>query len=244
MLWDLDTQIEEHTKSILENNIEEIINTDKPLAYIIGSVDFCNATIFVESPILIPRIETEYWVWNSIRKLEPALKSFRIADICCGTGCIGIAALKQLVNARCDFYDIEERACNLTDRNCAYNNVSERAIIIHKDIMHIDFDNKKYDIIFANPPYISYDDYKLLDNSVLKWEASNALTDELDGMKYINFLLEKAYKSLEKDGFMIIELDTKNAFTIFEFANTLKIYSDVVLVNDQYNTIRALYVKK
>ncbi|MFH2109465.1 MAG: methyltransferase, partial [Patescibacteria group bacterium] len=99
----------------------------EPVAYVIGKTEFLGCTIDLSLKPLIPRPETEYWV-NQVMKgknrVLPESGSTRMVkalDLCCGSGCIGIALLKHLSNISVDFVDIDDNALKQTEINLKLN---------------------------------------------------------------------------------------------------------------------------
>ena len=58
----------------------------------------------------------------------------------------------------------------------------------------------------SNPPYISIEDYKQLEEELLQHEPKNALTDEKDGYSFYNLISEKASKILSNNGKLFFEV--------------------------------------
>jgi release factor glutamine methyltransferase len=175
-------------KSELEKLIDLHVNKNKPLQYILGSVDFIDSKILVESPILIPRSETEEWVYNLLQQFQ-YLKNekLKIVDIGTGSGCIAISLAKFFKNSEIFALDINVKALKLAQKNADLNGV--------KNIEFVESDvfsnfNKKIDLIVSNPPYISEKDYQNLDKMVKDWEDKIALMVQEEGLFIIRKIIE------------------------------------------------------
>ena len=68
----------------------------EPLAYILGEWDFYGLTFRVDKSVLIPRADTEKLCELTIQQAKPRI-SPRILDLCCGSGCIGIALIAAML---------------------------------------------------------------------------------------------------------------------------------------------------
>jgi release factor glutamine methyltransferase len=239
-----DILINDESIKILKKQIDDIVILHMPYQYILEEVVFCNTIIKISPPILIPRIETEELVFWITEKLKTQKDSFlNIVDFCSGSGCIGIALLHFFQNSHCTAFDICEKSVKIAAHNAVINKVKQRYTIHQKDIFTLK-KNKKYDIIISNPPYISIDDYRQLDLSVLQWESKQALTDQENGYRYILYLLKTSRKKLKNDGIIIIEIC--HSYADFILQETKKIYTNelVFLWIDQYNKKRAIIISK
>jgi len=81
-----------------------------------------------------------------------ATDSYRTANVLdcgCGTGILGICALK-LGAAQCTAYDIDEWSVDNTRHNAVINQVDERMTILHGDATLLDSMTEKFDIVMAN----------------------------------------------------------------------------------------------
>lgn len=166
----------------------------EPLDYIISFTNFLGVKIDLSKKPLIPRPETEYWVLEALKEVKG-----RVLDIFSGSGCIGLAVLKN-TNCKVIFADkrIEQIKINLK-----INNLKER--IIKSDV----FSNikGKFDYILANPPYIPFHNKKLVQKSVLKYEPKDALFAKDNGLYFIKKLLFQGKNHLNKGGKIVIEFD-------------------------------------
>ena len=196
----------------------ERLKTGEPADYIIGFVDFLDCRIDLSKHPLIPRIETEFWVDKIIEEIKQARsrRGLRILDIFAGSGCIGIAILKNIKNSDIVFADSEKNSLEQIKINLKLNNFNKKHIsnsselengvkVIKSNV----FENikGKFDCIFANPPYIPLKRRHKVQKSVLKYEPREALFGGEDGLFYIRKFLASAKNFLNDNGKIYIEFD-------------------------------------
>ena len=164
----------------VKDKIKRIVSHE-PIQYILGEVEFYNLKFKVNNNVLIPRPETEELV-DLIVKENQSKNQLNILDIGCGSGCIGISLAKNLPNSKVFAIDISEGAIETSKVNAVINGVENIEFFILDILMKIP--KTKFDVIVSNPPYISKDEFHLLDNNVKEYEPRVALTDEGDGLMF------------------------------------------------------------
>ena len=173
---------------------------------------FLNCKINLSRKVLEPRIETEFWVEKAIRNIErQATKNKRqeVLDIFAGSGCIGIAVFKNAKNAVVDFVDISKDSIEQIKINLKLNKISKIRYRIYKSNLFESLKGRKYDIIFANPPYVALDRIKEVQKEVLQKEPPAALFGGNNGMFWIKKFLKEAGKHLKENGVIYMEFDPK-----------------------------------
>ena len=76
----------------------------EPLAYIRGHTEFYGCSILVTRAVLIPRQETEILVDKIVGILEKEGTTGKsLWDVCCGSGCLGIALKKRFPGLQVTF---------------------------------------------------------------------------------------------------------------------------------------------
>ena len=208
------------------------IEDGEPVDYVIGLSTLLGCRIDLSLRPLIPRTETEYWVEKAITVIQNSFgvdAELRFLDVFAGSGCIGIALLKQFPNAYVDFADIDDSALKQIQKNLELNSIDPSRYAIYKSDVFADIPvDKKYDAIFANPPYISKASKEKMTDSVLEYEPHQALFSGEDGLDLIRtmfktirpFLSDTSYVFLEHDDEQVsaIESILKSAqFTAYEF---------------------------
>jgi release factor glutamine methyltransferase len=144
-----------------------------PIAYITGSVNFFRKDFFVNQDVLIPRPETEEIISQTL-KLN--LKNIsRIADIGCGSGCIGISLALELPDKKVDLYDLDQKALDVAKINCSRYNL--KLNLTKSNLLAKLEDN--YDLIVCNLPYVPID---LNVSSEVSYEPKTAVFSGKDGM--------------------------------------------------------------
>lgn len=191
-----------HYKSLLQQRLDH-----KPLQYIIGETEFMGLSLLVNENVLIPRPETEQLVEKAIKLLENSSSApLKVLDVGTGSGNIAIALAKFLPSVEVTAIDVSEAAINLAKENADKNGVSDKINFLVFDLNSDGFPDEMYDMVISNPPYISKLEMKTLQDEVKNWEPEVALTDQSDGFKLIEQVINKATKSIHKGGHILIEI--------------------------------------
>lgn len=181
------------------------LKKEKPLQQIIGYTDFLDVRIDVNEHVLIPRVETEEIVQRVINE-NKGRKNLKIADICCGSGCIAIALKKAFPDANIYAYDISEEALKKSKENAEKN--KEKINFFKENILESKEKNQEFDIIVSNPPYVRESEKAFMRNNVLLYEPSLALfvSDE-NPLIFYEHLLKFSNQNLAKNGKIYMEIN-------------------------------------
>ncbi|MFQ5356154.1 MAG: peptide chain release factor N(5)-glutamine methyltransferase [Mariprofundaceae bacterium] len=175
----------------------------EPVAYIIGEKEFWSLPFFVNSDVLIPRPETEHLVEATLANFTNKDEKFNFCDLGTGSGCIAISLACEYPHAHITATDISSNALKVARANARRHGVIDRIDFRQGDMLTV-MEDECFDAILTNPPYISIDEYLKLETE-LYFEPRQALTDEEDGLKYLNTLLDQAPIWLGPEGILIME---------------------------------------
>jgi release factor glutamine methyltransferase len=174
------------------------LERDEPLQYILGEVVFLDLAIFVRSPLLIPRPETEAWVADLIQYCrDHGIKPQRILDIGTGTGCIALALAHEFSAAAVIATDINEEALKLVGENAQRNSISNVTCIL-SDVYDAISAYDTFDLIVSNPPYVCEEDWLTLSPAVTCWEDKNAIIAADAGLALIKKIIGQSHCFLSK----------------------------------------------
>jgi len=175
--------------------VNDRVQHHKPLQYILGTQPFADLDIVTHPPTLIPRWETEEWVYRLLGYVKQQRldgQRLRILDLCTGSGCIALALARNLQPNSADIsaVDVSESALELSRLNAKilapqlYNPVTiSRMDVLKANSFSVD-DNHPFDLIVSNPPYVTHAEYADLTPDVKVWEDRGALVAENDGMAF------------------------------------------------------------
>lgn len=181
------------------------LKKEKPLQQIIGYTDFLDVRIDVNEHVLIPRVETEEIVQRVINE-NKGRKNLKIADICCGSGCIAIALKRAFPDANLYAYDISEEALKKSKENAEKN--KEKIIFFKENILESKEKNQEFDIIVSNPPYVRESEKAFMRNNVLLYEPALALfVSDKEPLIFYEQLLKFSNQNLAKNGKIYMEIN-------------------------------------
>ena len=179
---------------LFSSQFERFLNGE-PIQYILGETEFLGLDFYVDNRVLIPRQETEEVVTQAYSR---ALQVFgdhviNVADICCGSGVMGITIAKRLKVRYLFMSDISKDAIEVAKKNAARNDVVAN-FFVGDACEELVKAGAKVDLLVANPPYIL--NKNEVDKSVLKYEPHLALfaDEELSVYKKIFQALPKLKK--------------------------------------------------
>lgn len=181
----------------------ERLKLGEPLDYVIGWKDFLGCRVDLSYHPLIPREETEFWVGEVIKGLNVGgltSKSPEVLDLFAGSGCIGLAILRNLKSCKVTFAEKDEKICEQIRKNLKLNKLKGK--VVKTDVFSSV--KGKFDYIFANPPYIPTSK-SLVQKSVKNWEPKLALYSGNDGLILIKRFLKEAKDHLKPQGKIYLE---------------------------------------
>lgn len=199
---------EEEYKALLSRRLEHY-----PLQYLLGYAHFMDYTFFVSEDVLIPRNDTEILVEcaDEIIKRETAAgteaeslsaEKYRVIDLCCGTGCIGISLKLYHGAIELSLADISEKALAVAKRNLEKYNL--RAELICGDLFC--GISRKADMIISNPPYIESRVIGTLMPEVREYEPMMALDGGENGLDFYEKITAQAPDHLRTGGWLLFEI--------------------------------------
>ena len=185
------------------NKMIERRKKGEPLQYILGETEFMSLDFFVREGVLIPRSDTEILVETVIDKIGD--KKTTVADICTGSGCIGISIAHYKKNTDIELFDISDIALETAEKNIKRNNVSDRVKLYKMDILN-EYPKKKYDVVVSNPPYIEKAVIETLQTEVKLYEPRIGLHGCEVGLVFYRRRTKTAHIFLKKGGLLAFEI--------------------------------------
>ncbi|MBS4168780.1 peptide chain release factor N(5)-glutamine methyltransferase [Parachlamydia sp. AcF125] len=169
----------------------------EPLQYIRGLVEFYGCSLKVSPAVLIPRQETEILADLAAKNLsQQDLSGKTLWDVCCGSGCLGIALKKKFPQLRVILADISDKALHVAKENSTLNKVDVEFVL--GDLLE-PFRGSQVDFLVCNPPYIPESDWEALEEEV-KHEPKEALLGGVDGLQFYRRLMADLPSFLKPSG--------------------------------------------
>ena len=168
----------------------------------IGEAWFSNWPFYVDERVIVPRSPFAELIQNRFASLimaEPA----SILDLCCGSGCIGLAAALQFPASSVVLSDLSAEALEVAAINVARHALSERVTQNASDLFRQL--NGRFDLILSNPPYVGTTEYQDLP-AEFKQEPAMALLSEQEGLAIPVRILQEAAEYLNDKGLLVLEL--------------------------------------
>lgn len=223
--WQYFVNIEKLTKGI-------------PLQHITHRQEFMKMDFFVDENVLIPRPDTEILV-EEVIKIAQKYDSPRILDLCTGSGAIAISLKKFVPNADITAVDISEKALEIAQKNAEK---LEAKINFVKSNLFDKLDNKKFDIIVSNPPYIRKDEIKKLSEEVQK-EPKIALDGGEDGLDFYRIIAEQAINYLKTGSFLCFEIGYNQKNDVIKIIEDEQNYKNTYCKKDLYGNDRIIITR-
>lgn len=169
----------------------------EPVAYIVGTRGFRNVLLAVGPDVLIPRPETELLVEWVVADAPP---SSRVLDWGTGSGAIAIAIAGERPDLSVVGIDRSQEALDVARANDAENRVEW-----HLSDGFLGMDDRVFDVVVANPPYVARDEFDSLAPEV-RYEPHGALVAGETGLETFETLIPEAARHLVDAGLLLVEI--------------------------------------
>ncbi|KEI00320.1 peptide chain release factor N(5)-glutamine methyltransferase [Clostridium botulinum] len=177
-----------------------------PVKYILGECEFMGLNFNVKKGVLIPRADTEILVEEVIKEIKKNGYN-NVCDVCCGSGAIGVSIGKYIEKTRVDCYDISDIAIEVTKSNINKLELNDKVYVYKSDLLdETKRQNKMYDVIVSNPPYIKEDVIPTLMKDVKEYEPYIALCGGKDGLYFYNKITTDSVGFLNRGGLLAFEI--------------------------------------
>ncbi|WP_346837003.1 50S ribosomal protein L3 N(5)-glutamine methyltransferase [Microbulbifer sp. SAOS-129_SWC] len=183
--------------------LERRVNERLPAPYLTHEAHFCGLDFYVDERVLVPRSPIGELIRNGFQpwlKVEP----LAILDLCCGSGCIGIACAEAFPEARVDLADIDDGAIEVAQININRHHLNEEVRAVQSDLFS-GLDGFSYELIVCNPPYVDARDLAEMPEEY-RAEPGIALGSGDDGLDFTRRLLREAAHHLQPDGLLVCEV--------------------------------------
>lgn len=200
-----DARITSAERSKLSKLLEQRISSHIPTAYLVKEAWLQGLKFFVDERVLVPRsfiaelLNDDLSPWIEYPELVESA-----ADICSGSGCLGIMLASAFPNAAIDVVDISNDALDVANINIANYGLQDQITAIKSD-MFTALKGRKYDVIISNPPYVDAPSMEELP-SEYRNEPQIALGSGNDGLDHTHTLLREAGHYLNENGILIVEI--------------------------------------
>jgi release factor glutamine methyltransferase len=210
ILADKDMVLSPEQSEEADQIIERLTNYE-PIHYVLGETEFFNLKFKVNPDVLIPRPETEElveWVSDDLKFVESssdsAEQNMKILDIGTGCGCIPVALKKHHPKAQISAMDVSAEALVVAKENGVLNQTDVG--FFQDDILNPKADERKWNFIVSNPPYIPLDEKVDIDKQVKSYEPHVALFSPTEEpLLFYHSIAKYALQHLEPDGKIYLE---------------------------------------
>jgi len=176
----------------------------EPLQYILGWEAFYESSFEVGPGCLIPRRETEHLVEEILRHFSNT--SLKVAELGTGSGNIGISILLKRPSWLWETFEINPESAVWARRNqTKLLPRSAKYQIIEGDFFDEVAQDTSYDLLVANPPYLTEEEMNQLPKE-LRWEPSLALHGGKRGEEVLFKLIDEAPTLLKPGGILLSEI--------------------------------------
>jgi release factor glutamine methyltransferase len=179
----------------------------EPVAYICGQQEFWSLLFEVSPAVLIPRPETELLVERALEHIGTE-QPMDVADLGTGSGAIAISIAHERPKVKVTAIDISADALMIATRNTARLQIAN--VTFMQSSWFAALNDRKFDVIVSNPPYVSEADPDLAAN-VRRYEPHIALFAIRNGLDALARIANESWAHLNAKGWVLMEHGWKQA---------------------------------
>lgn len=217
--------------------------TLEPVAYLVGFREFFGLDFEVELGVLIPRPDTESLVVTALEVLkELSLPS--VLDICTGTGCVPIAIASNCETATLTAIELDNHVHQIAQRNIVKHDLTNRISLLQGDLFNPLSSDATFDMITANPPYVTDQEMDTLQPDVRLHEPQLALRGGADGLDIVRRLIAESPPWLTDGGTLLLEIGDQQSDAVTQLFADANMYEPAQIVKDLGGHSRVVWARK
>lgn len=184
----------------------------EPVARILGVREFWSLPFQLAPETLDPRPDSELLVSALLERVRDPQAPLQALDLGSGSGCLLLALLSELPQARGLGVDCSQAAVDMATRNARNLGLAER--------VHFQLGDwcagleQRFDLLLCNPPYIPAGEIDALEPEVAGWEPRAALDGGEDGLEPYRIIIPQLDRLLAASGMAIFEHGPEQAAAI------------------------------
>jgi len=202
----LDAAITKAERKHLAYLIEQRITKHTPTAYLVREAWLHDFKFYVDERVIVPRsfiaellLDDSLSPWIEFPEMIQSA-----ADICTGSGCLGVLLAHAFPSAAIDVVDISPDALAVSNINIANYGLEAQVTAIQSDMFSA-LEGKTYDVLISNPPYVDAPSMAQLPTEYRN-EPQLALGSGKDGLDHTHTILREAANYLTDEGILIVEI--------------------------------------
>ena len=198
----------------------------KPVSRILNKRNFWKREFMLNGDTLDPRPDSEILIEAVLEYFPSKTQLLKILDLGSGTGCLGLSLLEEYEDSLISFVDVSKKSLEIVKKNSHQFWLKGTLKYIHLDWRTHDWDaqllnieeNKKFDIIVTNPPYIPSNDINFLETEVKDYDPILALDGGNDGLNAYRSIIPKLKNLVKSDGKIFVEIGRGQENSVSEIA--------------------------
>lgn len=201
----------------------------EPVAYILGRKGFRRIELLVDRRVLIPRPETELLVDLALEAAPT-----KVLDVGTGSGAIALAVADELEDARVTAIDTSFNAVRVAKANTERLGLADRVDVVLRgpsSLSGAEPDGRAFDLLLANLPYVSEDEWQDLAPEIREYEPREALVAGQTGLEAIEALAEELLGLAPRPRVVALEIGAGQAEVVLELIRATG-YTDVEVRSD------------
>ena len=201
----------------------------EPVAYILGRKGFRRIELLIDRRVLIPRPETELLV-----ELAIEFGASRVLDVGTGSGAIGLAVADELEDAQVTAIDTSFAAVRVAQSNTERLGLADRVDVVLRGPSSLgggEPGGRPFDVLLANLPYVSDDEWETLEPEIREYEPREALVPGPSGLEAIEALAEELFGLAPRPTVVALEIGAEQADEVSKLIGAAG-YADVEVRSD------------
>ena len=199
-------RLTEAERKKVQELIEARATTRKPAPYLLNKAYIQGIPFYVDARVIVPRSYIGEILTQEDGFAPPGFPQDvrRVLDLCTGSGCLAILAALVYPDAQVDAVDLSPGALDVARKNVETHGL-EGQITLHEGDLFTPVAGNKYDLIIANPPYVTHESMESLPPEY-RHEPEMALASGEDGLDAVRQILAQSRDRLNEPGGLLCEI--------------------------------------